>query len=224
MIFHEVFICENPDPDLPMSEQSLSREDKPGDVAELFRGEPGMTAEAMLFSLPIQTYNWVPSPSPMVRREYFDRGLRYIGPPRLTVQFEDYLMWLILAFHCDFFAIGEPLAIYRIHSEQFVSRFRNEGKRLGRLRGLEQVFRCLIEECGEEIRLLGMQKRIWQQFEKTALWSVERSDWREFPGLFVISLRRSFALKFLRAWAVRTLHQLNYASRRMVQPFLKRML
>ena len=62
---------------------------------------------------------FVPSPTPLIRREVFDRvGLfdeTMIGP-------DDWDMWLRIAANYDFAFVAEPLAMYRIHASWGASK------------------------------------------------------------------------------------------------------
>jgi len=134
------------------------------ELSQKFRGEPGSSAETLLFDPPNKFQNWVLSPTPLVRANLFRGGFRFIGPPRLNVQFEDYLMWLMLAFHCEFLGLDEPLAIYRVHEDQFVSRFNRECRPLHYLQGKEQLLVALAQECREQIRERVLGNRIRERF------------------------------------------------------------
>lgn len=138
-------------------------------LSSRFHGEPGSSAEQLLFAPDKEFHNWVMSPTPLVRARYFNEGLRFIGPPRLNTQFEDYLMWLMLAFRCEFLALQEPLAYYRIHESQFVSRYCREARCLHYLEATRELLDILKEECAYEIARRGWQRRIDERFSEVSL-------------------------------------------------------
>lgn len=134
------------------------------ELEERFRGEPGSSVEQLLFKPPDQFCNWVMSPTPLVRACHFSDGLRFIGPPRLNTQFEDYLMWLLLAFRCEFVALQDPLAYYRIHGTQFVSRYVKNARCLDYLIATRELIDILLYDCNTEIHRWGWRQRIEQRF------------------------------------------------------------
>jgi glycosyltransferase involved in cell wall biosynthesis len=228
VVFSDFYICEFPDPSIPMIEQSLRRSERFADIEKKFPGEPGTTAETFLFDPPNRLFNWIQSPTPLIRRELFDRGFRFIGPPRLTVQFEDYLMWLTLAFHCEFIALPEPLAIYRIHNDQYTTQFHQKGDMTKYWIGIEQVIDYLCESCIEEIEHRGLRRRVHEKFATMAVQSVEHADSAVLSHLLCVSLRKGFLIQFFRAYLVRVLNRCHYQIRRtrcfrMCHPFLRRM-
>jgi len=215
MTFGEVLICESDRTDIPMIEQSLRQEKKPAKISEKFKGEPGSSAEVLLFEPKNYAYNWIHSPTPLIRRSLFDKGIRFIGPPRLTVQYEDYLMWLVLSFHCEFFAIDEPLALYRLYKQQYCSKFlKAPGVKSRHLRGLEQVFDNLLLECAEEISQRSLNSRIRNRFSSVIVSSVENIPAEELPEILSISIRKHFFVGFLRAYLIRIIHKCHYAIRK----------
>lgn len=138
-------------------------------LGELFRGDLGSTAEHLLFSPETEFHNWVMSPTPLVRVACFRDGLRFIGPPRLNTQFEDYLMWLMLSLQWEFVAVPEPLAHYRIHQSQFVSRYCSSARCLHYLTATRELLLILKEDCREEIERRGWADRIADRFRAVSL-------------------------------------------------------
>jgi|CXWL01.1.fsa_nt_gi glycosyltransferase involved in cell wall biosynthesis len=134
-----------------------------------FKGADGTSAELMLFHPKTAFYNWIASPTPLVRAKYFRDGLRFIGPPRLQTQFEDYLLWLMLSLRCEFLAIPEPLAYYRVHDSQFVSRYARTARCLDYLADIDELLNILLHECRDEFSKRGWEARIWDRFREIAL-------------------------------------------------------
>jgi glycosyltransferase involved in cell wall biosynthesis len=134
------------------------------EMSALFSGAAGSSIEQLLLQPPTEFRNCVMSPTPMVRASHFRHGLRFIGPPRLNTQFEDYLMWLMLALRCEFFAIAEPLAYYRVHAAQFVSKYVRTARCLQYLKNNAEVLAVLSEEDGHLLRGLGLTEKIHRKF------------------------------------------------------------
>ena len=134
------------------------------ELAKLFSGEVGSSLELLLFEPRNDFQNWVMSPTPLVRASHFREGLRFIGPPRLSTQFEDYLMWLSLALRCEFAALQEPLAYYRVHHSQFVSRYVRKVRCLEYLRNTREVLQLLVENSSPLVDRLNLQERIDRKF------------------------------------------------------------
>ncbi len=152
------------EPGLPWSagEQWLPEHAK--DIPKLFSGEVGSSLKCLLLEPRNDFRNWVMSPTPLVRASHFRQGLRFIGPPRLSTQFEDYLMWLSLALRCEFVALQEPLAYYRVHQSQFVSRYVRKVRCLEYLRNTREVLQLLLEDGGPLMAHLDLQARIEHKF------------------------------------------------------------
>lgn len=123
MVFCDFWECHDSDPGCAMAEQNLEPNAWGENLAQWFDGSPGATFAAMLKEPKEGLFNWVQSPTPLVRAMCFEEGLRFTGPPRLTVQYEDYLMWMMLAAQWDFIALPDRLAIYRVHDQSFTGRF-----------------------------------------------------------------------------------------------------
>ena len=128
------------------------------ELSARFRGAMGSSAEQLLFQPPGEFHNWVMSPTPLVRACHFADGLRFVGPPRLNTQFEDYLMWLMLALRCEFVALQEPLAWYRVHETQFVSRYVRQARCLHYLQATRELLDILQHDCRNEI-----EQRVWRE-------------------------------------------------------------
>lgn len=135
-----------------------------GELARRFNGEPGSSIEHLLFEPAGEFHNWVMSPTPLVRKECFADGLRFVGPPRLNTQFEDYLMWLCLALRCEFVALPEPLAYYRVHETQFVSRYVRQARCLNYLTATRELLDVLQNDCAAEVSRRGLRHRIDARF------------------------------------------------------------
>lgn len=156
------FVREEPARVWPDGERWLPQ--RAGEMDVLFAGSPGSTIEQLLFQPPTDFRNCVMSPTPLVRASYFADGLRFIGPPRLSTQFEDYLMWLMLALRCEFVALQEPLAYYRVHETQFVSRYVRRARCLNYLQHNADVLSILEEEDGDLLRRFSFEERVSEKF------------------------------------------------------------
>jgi glycosyltransferase involved in cell wall biosynthesis len=179
MVFSDFYDCEDPAGSPPMAAGRLTRRAEFAKIGEMFMGAPGSTLEKMLFTPEGRFFNWVQSPTPLVRRRLFGDGLRFFGPPRLTVQFEDYLMWLLLAARCEFVALAEPLAVYRMHGAQFTSRVNASTPDLMSriaLSGQEQVLRVFLEECSRGTGMQAMARRVWAKMTERVLSRAYNAD------------------------------------------------
>ena len=161
-VFSDVFNCVDPDPARPMSEQTLSRDPFREAMAARFNGEGRSAILAM--NVDLESYRYIPSPTPLVRRALFDDGLRFFGPPRLNTQYEDFLMWRILSTRTRFQCDPEPLAIYRVHGSSFTVKFSNSRSALDHLLGLEEVQSLFMASCrpdleGELVESMGRTNR-----------------------------------------------------------------
>ena len=67
--------------------------------------------------------NFIPSPTPLVRRSCFEKGIRF--KPR-HIPYEDWGCWLQIALQGDFCFIPQTLASYRVHAKQSVKLARAE--------------------------------------------------------------------------------------------------
>ena len=139
-----------------------------GELSFRFHGQATSSAEQLLFEPHGEFHNWVMSPTPLVRSSLFASGLRFVGPPRLNTQFEDYLMWLMLSLRCEFVAIQEPLAYYRIHDTQFISRYVRQARCLHYLKATRELLDILQQECQDEIARRGWRQRIDRRFAEVA--------------------------------------------------------
>jgi len=226
MVFSDFYICDSPDPLIPMTAQSLQRNPFFSKISKMFQGEKTSTLKTLLFHPPERMFNWVQSPTPLIKRDYFDLGLRFIGPPRLSVQYEDYLMWLMLSFHCEFIALSDPLAIYRIHKDQLISRFHHKNHRIKYLKGHEEIIECLKDSFAGEIQRLGINKKIDERLGNMAIGAVEHAERKELIYILQLSFRKRFLYRFCKAYLVRILRKCHYYIRSIwifneIQPLLK---
>jgi len=169
LVFADVWLCRDADPRRPMVEQSLERDPKLASLSTMFSARPGTTAQIMHFEPADRFLNWVYSPTPLVKRERFDPDIRFVGPPRLSTQFEDYLMWLTLSLRCEFVAIGEPLAVYRVHADQFTSQFLREQSGVRLLEHEEEMLRVLLEDHAALLPGADWEQRVWNRFGELML-------------------------------------------------------
>ncbi|MBS0205669.1 MAG: glycosyltransferase family 2 protein [Planctomycetes bacterium] len=186
-------------------------------LGALFPGEPGSTAEHLLFSPATEFHNWVMSPTPLVRAIHFRDGLRFIGPPRLNTQFEDYLMWLTLSMRCEFVAIPEPLAVYRIHESQFVSRYCRQSRCLDYLRATHELLEILQQECRAEVERRHLSGRIRDRFNSVlrrlivdysrSTQTIRSVPLRDFPGVLNLAARTGCLLATAKALCVRMIYE-----------------
>jgi glycosyltransferase involved in cell wall biosynthesis len=163
VVFCDTWVCRTEDTSTPMMQQVRQRDPLRARLCELFTGRDGTTAEALFFQPSDYPFNWIPSPTPLVRRKYFDEGLRFPGPPELNVQFEDWAMWLALSLKCEFVALPEPASIYRMHDTQYCAKM-SRGGRIAGIRGLGDVYRWVFQTCAHEIASLGWRDRIVNRY------------------------------------------------------------
>lgn len=202
----------------PGADLNASERWDPG-FSAAFLAAQGSTAERMLFGLAQGFQNLVASPTPLVRAAYFRDGLRFVGPPRLNTQFEDYLMWLALSLKCEFRVIPEPLAYYRVHHEQFVSRYCRSTTCLGYLLAMEELLQILQEDCRLELDKLDWCGRLGRRFNEVALRMI--AGHRRLPsngtsalpiadylGILRLGVRRAMLFSAARALTSRTLNTL----------------
>ena len=217
LVFCDVLECAAPAGSPPMSGLPSTRRNDLKDIASRFAGPQGNALEQMLFEPPGHFQCWVPSPTPLVRRRLFADGLRFVGPPRLTVQFEDYLMWLMLAARCEFAALAEPLALYRVHPGQFLHGVRNapEGPRLARvLRGHEQVLRILTKDCAALPRVQAAAPRLERKLVENVMRRAFEARCELLRLIWGLSLRHGQTLRMARIRAGRRLGRKKHGQAR----------
>lgn len=61
--------------------------------------------------------NFIPSPTPLIKREYFEKTS---GFETKYIPYEDWEYWIRYSLFGKFYFVNEPLAYYRIHSQQSV--------------------------------------------------------------------------------------------------------
>ena len=202
LVFCDFWECHHPDPNEPMASQRLIPNFWGEPLARWFDGSLGKTFEVMVREPQGRFFNWVQSPTPLVRRSCFGRNIRFVGPPTLPTQFEDYLMWLMLATQYDFIALPAPLAIYRIHPEAFTSRFHQEKKTLAlrRFEGMDAVVN-LVAGSGASKSQIEALKAKWCQ---EAVSGVARAHGKLVRRLAVFSFRNrcfgAFSMAMIRRW------------------------
>jgi hypothetical protein len=163
LVLSDTWVCRTEDTETPLAKQELQRDPLRARLCELFSGKAGTTAEALFFQPSDYPFNWIPSPAPLVRRQYFDEGLRFPGPPELNVQFEDWAMWLALSLKCEFGALPEPTSIYRMHDTQYCANM-SRGSRTAGIRGLGEVYCWVCQTCALEIESRGWSNRILDRY------------------------------------------------------------
>ena len=200
LVFADAWLCRNPDTHQPMADQALERDPRYTGIAERFQGDHLSSFHHLFFEPATHLHNCIPSPTPLVRRSFFEAGLRFIGPPRLNTQFEDYLMWLMLSLECEFLAIDSPLAIYRAHDAQFVTRFLRDKTRVDFLLHYEELVDVLFEEYGQRLDDCRLRTRCERRFNELICRSIrhvrfgksertERIPLAQLPGLLALARR-----------------------------------
>ncbi len=193
-VFGDTLICRSPSPDLPMCQQECHRDPFRRDLAQIFDGERLSAAQALCFG--VQPYRYIPSPTPLIKRELFEAGLLFVGPPRLNLQYEDYLMWLCLSMRCSFVAISEPLAIYRVHDGSFTAAFGRTHGPVDHFRGLAEVEQIFLQECSTELDLAGWKPGLQRHLTDTLLSSLPRLTFRNVLQVGVLCTRRGAGFRW----------------------------
>lgn len=194
-------------------------------LPELFDGTTRSALSALLWKPATRYYNWVQSPTPLVRSVCFESGLRFVGPPRLNYQFEDYLMWLELACQYAFIGLSEPLALYRTHSDQYTAIDTREDEVMLYLNAMHQVFALFLAR--QESNLSATEKReITRKLKRSTLLRVEHANKTLLFRLFTFSAQRGYWAGFVVAMLRRYWNRFHYAVRRTrifkrCQPMLK---
>ncbi len=186
-VFGDVYLSIQPDPHQPMARQQLSRAPHRAHLAQRFNGEELSAARVLNFDP--RPFTWIVSPTPLVRSRYFADGLRFVGPPQLDLQYEDFLMWRILAMRTTFHAIAEPIAIYRVHDTSFTGTFHRSKSTLDHLRGLEQVERLLLRACHKEVHRLGWRRKLRRSLGPRIIDSIPRVAVNQLPAVGVLAWR-----------------------------------
>lgn len=183
LVFGNVYLSSDPDPSKPMQSQALG-------VAKFRIGlcealNEGKTSERHLINLHREGLRIVPSPTPLVRKFMFASGLRFLGQPRLRLQYEDYLMWKVLSMRTRFHYVAEPLAIYREHSSSFTGGFQRSGSTLLYLQGMQDVHREFlleVSDCLDADFLAQLQAREGSRVLSSAA-RIPMSDWPAYLRL-----------------------------------------
>ncbi|MFC1605448.1 glycosyltransferase family 2 protein [Pseudomonadota bacterium] len=96
--------------------------------------------------------NLIPSPTPLVRSSLLRDKSFSVGKmsQKRRIQFEDWMMWLRLSAETLFFCISEPLAIYRLHSQQHTASFSDRKRAADMIYGGYEVVTNFLEN-GEQV-------------------------------------------------------------------------
>jgi len=149
LVFSDVDIAVDPDPTIAMSMQEREPAPFRDEMAQRFNAGRWAALEAL--SMHPDGFRFVPSPTPLVRAELFADGLRFVGKPTLSLQYEDYLMWLMLAARTRFHCLRESLAVYRVHGASFTGEYAKQGSSALHLVVLEQVQDYFLADSGARI-------------------------------------------------------------------------
>jgi glycosyltransferase involved in cell wall biosynthesis len=194
-VFGDVYLSVNPDPSRPMASQPLGREPRRAAVADMFNADPW--AAARIMNLEMAPSELIPSPTPLVRRTLFEDGLEFVGPPRLSLMYEDFLMWRVLSMRTQFACIQEPLAIYRVHDASFTGQFKHGHSVVDHLIGLEEVDALFLDSCVRSID--GEWIRILHENQRTRITSgAHRAPWADIPRLMRLGRKYGVANEVLR--------------------------
>ena len=200
-VFGDVYVCDSPDPMRRMSEQPMKVEPFRASMAEMFNGGRHLAAQTL--SLHPDSFRLVPSPTPLVRGALFADGLRFIGKPKLSLQYEDFLMWRVLSMRTGFYCLAEALAIYRVHGASFTGQFQKHGSTARHLLGLEQVQVLFVETCADTIDE-DFLKAMAEQNGLRMLRGAHRVQWRELPAVLNVARRYGCSMSLLRRRIVAT--------------------
>jgi len=168
MVFSGTVVCRATAPDKLRDVPGTDGEDVQC-LAQLFSGVTGSSLESLLFRPATEFINWVPSPTPLIRRSYLPKAIRFIGPPVLRTQFEDYLMWLILSTQCEFIFVPERLAYYRIHPHQFTSSYQDRSSAVDYLADTLNLLDVLQNRAGNCLSSRGAFLRLLEKRSKLIL-------------------------------------------------------
>jgi glycosyltransferase involved in cell wall biosynthesis len=149
LVFGDVDMAVDPDPTIAMSLQD--REPAPFRAGMAQRFNAGRWAALEALGTHPDGFRFVPSPTPLVRAELLADGPRFVGKPTLSLQYEDYLMWLMLAARTGFHCLPESLAVYRVHRDSFTGEFAKRGSSALHLVVLEQVQDYFLVDSGARI-------------------------------------------------------------------------
>lgn len=183
-VFGNVLLCVDPDPARPMSEQKLEPDPFRARMAELFNADS--TAACRVLNLDADGHRYVPSPTPLVRRELFAQGLRFVGPDRLRLQYEDFLMWKILAARTRVHCLAQPLAIYRVHASSFTGQFHARGSALRHLQGLSDVHEVFVDIAARDVEPKFVDAMFALQAEKIVA-NAHRIDLSDLLGYLLLA-------------------------------------
>ena len=185
-VFSDVLNAVDPDPMRAMAAQDPQPDPFRADMAERFNASPSAALE--LLCLHPEPYRFIPSPTPLVRRRLFQGGPRFVGKPALCLQYEDFLMWRVLAARTRVHCLQEPLAIYRMHGASFTGNFAARGTSALHLLALEQVQEIFLSECGKDVSeaiVAGMRTRQGERLVGDA----HRLRWRDMGRMLLMARR-----------------------------------
>ncbi len=194
-------------------------------LPKLFDGNARSALSSLLWKPATRYVNWIQSPTPLVRAVCFESGLRFVGPPQLNYQFEDYLMWLELACHYEFIGLSEPLALYRTHSGQYTAIGEREDEVMLHLNAMHQVFALFLARQRSNLSVTEKQE-IARKLKRSTLLRVEHASGRLLSRLIAFSAKKGYLVGLFLAMVRRYWNRLHYAVRRSkifkrCQPMLK---
>ncbi|MGA8261597.1 MAG: glycosyltransferase family A protein [Arenicellales bacterium] len=196
LVFGDVYCSFHPQVSAPMACQELRRDPFRATIAEELNDDPG--AAYRMLNLDPEPYRVIPSPTPLIRRSLLEDGLRFYGRPRLSLQYEDFLMWRILSTRTRFHCINRPLAIYRFHADSFTSRFHATKSALDHLVGLEEVQDVFLSLC--KSRLNGAQQQELMAAHRQRIKAHANGvPWKRIVGLLGIAVRNGVVCDVMRA-------------------------
>jgi len=222
-VFCDTYICTDPDPSRPMSEQSLVRDGFRSKNDKLFTGETNRAIESMLFHP--SPFRLIPSPTPIVRAELFAEGLRFAGPPKLSLQYEDFLMWKCLAVRTPILALHEPLSIYRVHSSSFTGCFQKKNDVLGHLKCLTEVDELFLSSLPRSFVDLNLTAQLKRRLDKHFILAVQKLPVSHLWSLWICGIQRGIKCSLIQVFIERILSAAkHYISRILVRTRLTQLL
>ena len=137
--------------------------------------------------LPLLMGNFIPSPTPIVRRDALESAGYFDESPDVHMGGgEDWDMWLRIAAHQSAGAISEPLARYRVHPSSMLQSMDIDAALRGRLGVLEKAFRSR-PEIPDDVRA----RAIATQYVTAGRWKLGRGSRRAARQLFAKAIRTS---------------------------------
>jgi glycosyltransferase involved in cell wall biosynthesis len=159
----------------------------------------------------------IASPTPLLSREVLG-DLRFtVGKvsQKRGVQFEDWLMWLLLSVRVKFYCLAEPLALYRTHGDQHTRTFTNRKRVADHIWGTYEVFKIFLAD-----RAVSAHAN-WQDFRYQARDTLGRLILRYESTLAWSELVRLAVPLF---WSTALLQVLQRKTARQVRAFGRRIL